>query len=265
MFYIKSYEYTKLPMDTIIVPKYIYSADEMETLRKNMLHQMDIIIRHAAAASEYERVLKVHDIMCANIRYVDDCVWDRHTAVGALLDKKAVCDGFSKAFKWIMDNMGIECRIVTGKWTINGKETTHAWNIVEMDGRWRHVDVTYDANDNWRNNRNHDYFSLTDEQIARDHVFDMDKYPKADGDRNDYYTTHGLLMIDKKMLQDYALMQVGNGIRDITVKLPDEIPDDVAEQKISEVLSHLPIPGNGVSGIDLRSNIKQHIFQIRFS
>ena len=254
-----------LPLNTILIPKYIYSMDETDAKLNDIKHQIYIIIRHSSAGNEYERVLKVHDILCANVKYTDDCAWERHTAAGALLDKKAVCDGFSKAFKWIMDIMGVECEIVTGKWIINGKETSHAWNIVKINGSWRHVDVTYDSNDNWRNDRVYDYFALTDDQIARDHVFDMDKYPKADGYANDYFVTRGLLMKNKKYLQDYAVAQIRNGVRDITVKLPDEIPDEAAEKKISEVLKKLPVSGNGVSGISIRSNIRQHVFRIKFN
>lgn len=237
----------------------------MDAMRRDMQRQVDVIIKNATVSSRYKTVLNVHDILCANVEYLDDCVWDRHTAVGALLDRKAVCDGYAKAFKWIMDCMEVECRIITGKGMSNGAENSHAWNLVKIDGNWRHVDVTYDANSNWRKDRVYDYFSLTGEQISRDHTFDEDRYPKTSGIENDYYTANGLLMKDKQALRDYAATQIRQGRRNFIVRLPESIPDDVAEKKISEVLSNLPLQGVGTYRINVRCNMTQHIFRIGVS
>jgi uncharacterized repeat protein (TIGR02543 family) len=59
-----------------------------------------------------------------------------HTAGGPLLRGKAVCDGYSTAYLQIMNTLGVPCKIAHGR--------NHAWNLVKLDGKYYHVDVTWD-------------------------------------------------------------------------------------------------------------------------
>lgn len=66
-----------------------------------------------------------------------------HSAYGALITKKCVCQGVAEAFKRLMDKAGVECEIVCGQ--IIGHDDYHAWNIVKLsDTECFHVDVTWD-------------------------------------------------------------------------------------------------------------------------
>ena len=233
-----------------------------------MAAQVEVIVKNAGkgSTSVYERVLKAHDILCANIRYVNDGAWDRHTAVGALIDRQAVCDGYAKAFKMVMDRMGIPCLVVLGKGNPrqNSKDPDHAWNLVQLNGMWRHIDLAFDSSDDWRRERIRDYFSLTDRQIRKDHAFDSTRYPEASGSNSDYYTSQGLIMRGKRELRELAVANVRHGIREFSVKLPDHLPDNIVEPKVTEVLTRLPL-GNGVKyRVNLGCNREQHIFRIRF-
>lgn len=51
---------------------------------------------------------------------------------------QSVCEGYSKAFKYLCDRSGIDCLLVEGV-TIAGP---HMWNMVWLDGEWWLVDVT---------------------------------------------------------------------------------------------------------------------------
>ena len=62
------------------------------------------------------------------------------TAYGALVNKEAVCEGYAKAYKLLLNAMGIECDVV-----INAE---HAWNVVQLEGKWYLVDVTNDDTNN---------------------------------------------------------------------------------------------------------------------
>lgn len=48
----------------------------------------------------------------------------------------------------------------------------HAWNIVNIDGNYYHVDVTWDDPDE-SDNINYDYFLISDEQMSTDHKWDI--------------------------------------------------------------------------------------------
>lgn len=72
----------------------------------------------------------------------------------ALVGKYDVCAGYARAFKYIMDKLGIPCVYVGGM--IKGTAIPHAWNEVYVDGEWKIVDVY--TNDSVGRNK----FLLTD-------------------------------------------------------------------------------------------------------
>lgn len=93
---------------------------------------------------ELERWL--NDYLCAHVAYTnegspaDDLSLARNwTAVGALLDGKANCQGFADAFYLLGTMAGYEVRYQFGQ----GGNELHVWNVIELDGQWYNVDVTY--------------------------------------------------------------------------------------------------------------------------
>ncbi len=57
---------------------------------------------------------------------------------GLLLTQKGVCMSYSLLYKYILESYGIET------YYIKSDSMNHAWNIVNIDGSYYHVDVTYD-------------------------------------------------------------------------------------------------------------------------
>ncbi|MCL1828099.1 MAG: DUF4358 domain-containing protein [Oscillospiraceae bacterium] len=66
---------------------------------------------------------------------------DNDNPYGAIINKKAVCSGYSSTFQLLMDMLEIECITVKGSYTATGEE--HAWNMVRIDGEWYCTDVTW--------------------------------------------------------------------------------------------------------------------------
>lgn len=94
----------------------------------------------------YEQILQVHDFLVDTVEYNSDSISGiSHSIYGALVTKVAVCDGYSKAFKFILDNIGISCVEVCGiAQNSAGDIENHAWNDVLINGKWYAVDVTWD-------------------------------------------------------------------------------------------------------------------------
>lgn len=63
-------------------------------------------------------------------------VADDGKGYGALVNKKAVCQGIAVGFADLCTDLGLEC-YVEGSTAMN-----HAWNKVKVDGKWYHIDVT---------------------------------------------------------------------------------------------------------------------------
>ncbi len=61
-----------------------------------------------------------------------------YTSYGAFVNHNVVCQGYALAFKVLMDRAGIPCCYV------KSDAMNHAWNMVQLDGNWYHVDVTWD-------------------------------------------------------------------------------------------------------------------------
>lgn len=127
----------------------------------------EIIDSIPEGADDYEKMLIVHDAIA------ERCVYDHagadskknglyHSSYGALVDGKAVCSGYAEAFSYIMGLLGIESGICSGYTEGNGY---HAWNYVNLDGKYYWVDVTWDDEENA--SPSHQYFMFDDNIMSR--------------------------------------------------------------------------------------------------
>ena len=82
----------------------------------------------------------IHKYIANNVEYdYSGSSFDSFTIKGALIDRKAVCEGYSKAFKFLCDFAKIPCLIISGTAkNDNGMVQNHAWNIVNINGDYYH-------------------------------------------------------------------------------------------------------------------------------
>lgn len=126
---------------------YCYSVEEIKSLLKKTRSTAKDIAAKISGKREIEKILILHDLLVKRLNY--DSYKSRgdeaHSMIGPLLHEKGVCEGYSKAFKQLCDNAGIYCIIVNGTAIgQNGKTGGHAWNIVRLNGKYYHIDVTHD-------------------------------------------------------------------------------------------------------------------------
>lgn len=110
------------------------------------LSRMREALFDAEGETRYEKVRDIHDRLCALITY--EANDHARSPYGALVEGRAVCEGYAKAFKILCDRAGIPSVIVAGHGVtrMTGPEgENHMWNYVRMeDGQWYAVDVTWD-------------------------------------------------------------------------------------------------------------------------
>lgn len=94
----------------------------------------------------YNDIKLVHDYLVDNVEYDTSISKPNiYNTYGALINHVAVCEGYARSFKYIMDNMRIPCVLVIGKGTNSKGETeNHAWNYIELKGTWYAIDTTWD-------------------------------------------------------------------------------------------------------------------------
>lgn len=89
--------------------------------------------------SPAERYLLIAKEIASTTKYADtDSAFWEHTIAGPGLAGHSVCEGIAKTFLFFCQRLNLPCAVVTG--TIHG--VPHAWNMVELDGVIKYVDVT---------------------------------------------------------------------------------------------------------------------------
>lgn len=138
--------------------------------------------------SDYEKELYLHDKLAQNVTYsnLEDLPRAYHTAEGPFLENIGVCDGFTKTLQILYDQVGIDSIIVLGVLDDN----PHAWNLVNIEGQWYHVDLTSSRSIVEETGIiTHAYFNLSDGRMSKIATFDdPELLPKADALDYNYYT-----------------------------------------------------------------------------
>ena len=91
-----------------------------------------------------------------------DNYFDTNTIYGALVDEHALCGGYSLVFEDVCYLLGIPCIYVEGEVLSDTYSGAHAWNMVQVDGRWYHVDPTW-SDDEANIGLRDDYFMASDD------------------------------------------------------------------------------------------------------
>ncbi|WP_161594323.1 transglutaminase domain-containing protein [Paenibacillus sp. CFBP13512] len=123
--------------------------------------------------NDHQKVKAIHDWVVRHLKY--DETYTRYTAYEALYDGTAVCQGYALLSYALLKQAGVENKIVEG--TAGGE--LHAWNLVNIDGNWYHMDTTWDdplpdQGDGVDTN----YYLRTDAQMKQDHNWTK-TYPAA--------------------------------------------------------------------------------------
>lgn len=137
----------------------------------------------------FETVVAVHDRLVERVMRDPSFKRDSGNIYGALVGKEAICDGYAKAFQYLMAIKGIRCIYFQGE---GSSGTPHAWNAVFIEDSWYYVDVTWDTLGS--NRVLHTHLCITLEELLREREFDRAQYPEiveADSDEYNYFNRKG--------------------------------------------------------------------------
>ena len=92
-----------------------------------------------------------------------------------MVNGEAVCEGYARSFKYLMDILGIPCTLVIGKGTNSeGRTENHAWNYVQIGDDWYALDATWDdpvSSSGWvSQSSKYRYFLKGSKDILKDHI-----------------------------------------------------------------------------------------------
>ena len=93
------------------------------------------------------------------------------TVYSVLVRHRAVCEGYTMAYRYLLNRAGIRSEEVLSE------KMAHCWNYLYLNGSWYHVDVTWDdpiyhGRRPDKTSISHEYFLLSDKKIAEKKHYD---------------------------------------------------------------------------------------------
>lgn len=222
VFWIKddvSYKYIDKGSSAEIELQYKTSGQKLLNQKKELESALDKILKKAPSnGTDYEKEIYINNYIVDHCEYDDEAAelhkekkirGNEQDVYGALVEGKAVCEGYARAFQLLCQRLNVECAVIEGYANEEDKKsgvmerTPHIWNSVNLDGEWYHTDVTWNDNTDEElkgvDSRRYYYFNITDTEILKKHEisplygsgFDSDLYndfiPECTSDDYNYY------------------------------------------------------------------------------
>ena len=170
---------------------YRYDAETAAKMTKELDAAADRILEQVSyTQTEWQKLRTIHDGIAAGCTYEIGARSD--DAYGCLVDGIAQCEGYAKAFLYVTRRAELETMCVTGK---SERGVLHVWNMVQIDGNYYHVDVTWDDDPQYAGEVSHRYFAVPDDWLT-DHIADTEPFapPKSKGTGESYYYNQGYVL-----------------------------------------------------------------------
>lgn len=121
------------------------SIEDVKIAADKINEEKKKIIDQTRGLNRFKQVEFIHDYLIDNTEYNANGRDSVYSIYGTFIEKQAVCEGYAKAFKCLLDELEIPCIIVCGTGTNSaGLTESHAWNYVFINNKWYAVDVTWD-------------------------------------------------------------------------------------------------------------------------
>lgn len=129
-----------------------------------------------------EKIRAIHDYIIDHTEYdklkyenKNDDTYKSNTAYGVLIEGYGTCNGYADAMEIFLDKMNII------NYKISNEE--HIWNLVYLDGKWYHLDLTWDDPISDININRDTYFLISTKTLEKindgTHTFDKNIYSEA--------------------------------------------------------------------------------------
>lgn len=217
-----------------IKPDYSIPKSKVDEMNNQLSAKADEIISQITPEMTDVDIIKLfHDRIILNCSYSFETE-NASNAYGALIEGNAACEGYSRAMAYLCGKIGIPCEIITG----NANNVYHMWNMVEVDGKWYHIDLTWDDpvfSVEVADYISYDYFNISDTQIFRNHTADTTffTYPVAYSSDAEYYRYYNHLITGaesaENIIFDGLVSAVSGGYKFAVFKADN---DDIFNQTV---------------------------------
>lgn len=270
IFYVDGYTYTEYTLGDILrkitfTGTYRYSQDEIQEKQE----EIDSYVNQCLAdmpvdADDYTKVKYIYEYLIYHTEY-DALAQDNQNICSVFIEGRSVCQGYAKATQYLLNQAGIFSTLVLGR-VVGGEG--HAWNLVQIDGKYYYVDTTWgDASYQAVGGAsgypaekiptiNYDYLCVSTEQMNLTHTLDnVVELPFCDSMEDNYYVREGLYFTewDKEQIGRIFREAYERGSAYVTLKCADyEVYSRMQDALImnQEIFRYLDCPDGVVSYSD---------------
>ena len=179
-FHIESFSYWATTLYiTAIAPDYNCEKAEYDIMLAECEAAADKMLEGVEGndkLGDVEKLLILHDRIALSCEYdyerylMGTLPLISHTMYGVFVNGLAVCQGYALAYSYLLDRIGIENYYCASDLLI------HGWNIVYVDGKPYHVDITWDDNP-WdiTGRVDHENFLVSTEKLIQNGHYEKDE------------------------------------------------------------------------------------------
>jgi hypothetical protein len=160
--------------EVTIKVNYLYSKKEIDTINS----YVDTLIEklYDSSKDDYENIKAIHDYIINNTRYDVErndkgtSNYASYSAYGPVVDGYATCNGYADLMAIFLSKLNYEnYKVATTAEEISYKSNGHIWNAVKIDGKYLHLDLTWDdpVSNDGKDYLYHKYFLVTTEEMKK--------------------------------------------------------------------------------------------------
>lgn len=230
-----------------VKPEYTCTMEERSARQQQIDAAAEACLSGLPSGGSYEKIRYLYEWIVQQTEDASDAA-DSQNIYSVFGNRRSVCAGYARAFQYLAERSGIRCIYVTG--TVKEGES-HAWNIVDCDGTWYNVDVTFGdpvyvenemesgSPDPGRNRVFYDYLCVSDGDFRRNHTPDASLVlPECSSDALEYYRMIGRYFETADRDEMLSLMQAdierGDGWSDF--KYASDAAYQAAETVLEDVM-----------------------------
>ena len=244
-------------------PKYYMSRKSAVEMASAVRTRLKRLCSPAVEKNEAVREQLIHDFICTGVRYDKLKKQYSHEIAGPLTLGTAVCEGIAKTVKAMCDYLGIWCIVVLSDADPSGGiKYRHAWNILRINGKYCHLDATFDCSLSHHGHVRYDYYNISDSAVFRDHEASIYPVPCCSADDESYYMKKKMVFSDLPKLEE-RLKQKAQKRTSFTFQLRDELLNNMTAEQMIGIIDG--ISGNCGCISFIGGNWKQGVLSVRFS
>lgn len=202
--------------------QYAVNATERKELNRQACHIIANLVSPGMTEVQKETVIHDYIVNRAVYGFSDHC----YDAYGALIQKEAVCQGYSRAMILLSSLAGVYCMEVVG----TDQGTAHSWNIVRLDGEYYHVDVSFDDPIGEVDVLRHYYFNVTDRDLEGHREWERNAYPRCEGVKYNYYRLNNTYVADRDQMIASMVKSYSKGVREFEYRLENYNREDFTRE-----------------------------------